>query len=99
MWREDSKRIMCLTHLHKDCSTTRKKTTHNAQTTHLTGKRENLGTRLTSHIETNLQCRCHFFCPLFRSTTLTFTTNPYNLYTNYANKPTCLPVQLKVVQT
>ena len=37
-----------------------------------------------------------FFCPLFRSTTLNFTTNPYNLYTNYANRPTCLPVQLKV---
>ena len=34
---------------------------NNAQTTHLTGKRENLGTRLTCHIETNLQCRCHFF--------------------------------------
>ena len=27
---------------------------NNAQTTHLTVKRENLGTRLTCHIETNL---------------------------------------------
>ena len=27
---------------------------NNAQTTHLTGKRENLGTRLTCHMETNL---------------------------------------------
>ena len=31
-----------------------------------------------------------FFCSLFRSTTLNFTTNPYNLYTNYANgQPVC----------
>ena len=31
-----------------------------------------------------------FFCSLFRSTTLNFTTNTYNLYTNYANSPTQL---------
>ena len=63
---------------------------NNAQTTHSTGKRENLGTRL--HVD------LIFFFSFFRSTTLNFTTNPYNLYTNYANSPTCLPVQLKVVQ-
>ena len=74
MWREDSKRIMCLTHLHKDCSTTRKKTTHNAQTTHLTGKRENLGTRLTCHIETNLHVDVIFL--------FAFQINDFKFYSN-----------------